>query len=63
MKYFPSLLAERRNFPHIRHGLLTLGEAWEHVNTAPDHDCDKFRDELLWQEYAAHVRPDRNATH
>lgn len=41
--------------PYIRHGLLTLGEAWEHVSTAPDHDRDKFRDELLWQEYTRHM--------
>ena len=41
--------------PFIRHGLLTLREAWEHVETAPERDRDKFRDELLWQEYTRHM--------
>lgn len=41
--------------PYIRHGLITLPRAWEAVAGAPDRDRDKFRDELLWQEYARHV--------
>lgn len=41
--------------PYIRHGLLTLGQLWRFVNDAPDEDRTKFRDELLWQEYARHL--------
>ncbi len=41
--------------PYIRHGLLTLREVWEHVSGGPDEDVSKFRDELLWQEYARHL--------
>jgi deoxyribodipyrimidine photo-lyase len=40
--------------PYIRHGLLTLGRVWETVS-GPGRDVRKFRDELLWQEYARHV--------
>ncbi|MEM7349223.1 MAG: FAD-binding domain-containing protein [Acidobacteriota bacterium] len=40
--------------PYIRHGLLTLPQVWEHVADAPQRDREKFRDELLWQEYARH---------
>ena len=40
--------------PYIRHGLLQLSEVWNHVETAPSKDKKKFRDELLWQEYARH---------
>ena len=41
--------------PYIRHGLLTLQQAWEHVGDGPARDRTKFRDELLWQEYARHL--------
>lgn len=41
--------------PWIRHGLLTLPEVWAHVAGGPAGDVAKFRDELLWQEYARHV--------
>jgi deoxyribodipyrimidine photo-lyase len=41
--------------PYIRHGLLTLGAVWEHVATGPPRDRRRYRDELLWQEYARHV--------
>lgn len=41
--------------PYIRHGLLTLPEVWAHVNDSPERDRDKFRDELLWQEYSRHL--------
>ena len=41
--------------PYIRHGLLTLPQVWESVADAPSKDRQKFRDELLWQEYARHV--------
>ena len=41
--------------PYIRHGLLTLREVWDHVSGGPQSDVTKFRDELLWQEYARHL--------
>ncbi len=41
--------------PYIRHGLLTLREVWHHVSDGPADDVGKFRDELLWQEYARHL--------
>ena len=41
--------------PYIRHGLLTLREVWNHVADGPQADVTKFRDELLWQEYARHL--------
>ena len=41
--------------PYIRHGLLSLGEVWDHVGGGPAEDVRKFRDELLWQEYARHL--------
>jgi deoxyribodipyrimidine photo-lyase len=41
--------------PHIRHGLLSLPRVWGHVADGPPGDVKKFRDELLWQEYARHL--------
>ncbi len=41
--------------PYIRHGLLPLPAVWAAVADAPSRDRGKFRDELLWQEYARHV--------
>ena len=41
--------------PYIRHGLLTLRQVWDHVGDGPARDRTKFRDELLWQEYARHL--------
>jgi len=41
--------------PYIRHGLLTLPRVYEHVAGGPSDDVEKFRDELLWQEYARHL--------
>ncbi|MBR7743680.1 deoxyribodipyrimidine photolyase [Phycicoccus sp. BSK3Z-2] len=41
--------------PWIRHGLLPLREVWDHVAGGPSGDVRKFRDELLWQEYARHL--------
>lgn len=41
--------------PYIRHGLLRLREVWDHVGDGPHEDVTKFRDELLWQEYARHL--------
>lgn len=40
--------------PYIRHGLLPLRRVWDHVAGGPHRDVAKFRDELLWQEYARH---------
>ncbi|UTI64766.1 hypothetical protein NBH00_00825 [Paraconexibacter antarcticus] len=41
--------------PYIRHGLLPLPRVWAHVEGGPAADVRKFRDELLWQEYARHL--------
>lgn len=41
--------------PYIRHNFLTLQQVWDHVGKAPFADREKFRDELLWQEYARHL--------
>jgi len=41
--------------PYIRHGLLTLPRVYEQVQGGPGDDVEKFRDELLWQEYARHL--------
>jgi deoxyribodipyrimidine photo-lyase len=41
--------------PYIRHNLLTLGQVHHAVKDAPSKDREKFRDELLWQEYARHL--------
>jgi deoxyribodipyrimidine photo-lyase len=40
--------------PWIRHGMLQLAEVWEAAAGGPARDVRKFRDELLWQEYARH---------
>ncbi|MDP4586150.1 MAG: deoxyribodipyrimidine photolyase [Microbacteriaceae bacterium] len=41
--------------PYIRHNLLTLDRVYRAVTDAPPYDRDKYRDELLWQEYARHL--------
>lgn len=41
--------------PYIRHGMLQLPTLWRYATGAHENDRDKFRDELLWQEYARHV--------
>lgn len=41
--------------PYIRHGLLQLPRVYKAVAGGPPDDVDKFRDELLWQEYARHL--------
>lgn len=41
--------------PYIRHGLLQLPAVWDAVAGAPARDRARFRDELLWQEYARHL--------
>ncbi|MFK7917457.1 MAG: FAD-binding domain-containing protein [Ilumatobacter sp.] len=40
--------------PYIRHGLLQLPQVWSHVAGGPEYDVRKFRDELMWQEFARH---------
>jgi deoxyribodipyrimidine photo-lyase len=44
-----------RMSPYVRHGLVDLPTLWDHVADAPPADRGKYRDELLWQEYARHV--------
>ena len=51
----PGTRGASRLSPYIRHGLLTLREVWDHVAGGPPEDVTKFRDELLWQEYARHL--------
>ena len=41
--------------PYLRHGLLTLPEVWAAVGAAAPGDRERFRDQLLWQEYARHL--------
>lgn len=41
--------------PWVRHGMLTLRQLWDHVADAAAPDRDRFRDELLWQEYGRHL--------
>ena len=41
--------------PYIRHGLISLPQVWAAAGSAPGRDRQKFRDELLWQEYARHL--------
>ncbi len=41
--------------PWIRHGLLPLERVWDSVGYGPSRDVAKFREELLWQEYARHL--------
>ena len=51
----PQSRGSSRLSPYIRHGLLSLREVWDHVGGGPSADVTKFRDELLWQEYARHL--------
>lgn len=51
----PQTRGASRLSPYIRHGLLSLREVWNHVGGGPSADVAKFRDELLWQEYARHL--------
>lgn len=51
----PGRQGASRLSPYIRHGLLPLPRVWEHVKGGPARDVGKFRDELLWQEYARHL--------
>jgi deoxyribodipyrimidine photo-lyase len=51
----PERRGASRLSPYIRHGLLGLPRVWEAVAAGPAGDVAKFRDELLWQEYARHL--------
>lgn len=44
-----------RMSPYVRHGLVALTELWEAVADSPAQDREKYRDELLWQEYSRHL--------
>ena len=44
-----------RMSPYIRHGLLPLPAVWDAVADAPPADRRRYRDELLWQEFARHL--------
>jgi deoxyribodipyrimidine photo-lyase len=44
-----------RMSPYIRYGLLPLPDVWAAVADAPSVDRRRYRDELLWQEYARHL--------
>lgn len=41
--------------PYLTHGLLDLPTVWDAVADAPAADRRKYRDELMWQEYARHL--------
>lgn len=51
----PSRRGASRLSPYIRHGLLPLRTVWDHVAGGPSRDVEKYRDEILWQEYARHL--------
>lgn len=41
--------------PFVRHNIVPLSVLWEAAEAAPQPDKEKYRDELLWQEYARHL--------
>jgi deoxyribodipyrimidine photo-lyase len=41
--------------PYVRHNIIPLQQLWDKAEDAPYADKDKYRDELLWQEYARHL--------
>ena len=51
----PGRRGASRLSPYIRHGLIDLPTAWDAVAGGPAGDVGRFRDELLWQEYARHL--------
>lgn len=51
----PSRRGASRLSPFVRHGLITLPRLWRAVAGGPARDVEKYRDELMWQEYARHV--------
>ena len=44
-----------RMSPYVRHGLLSLPDLWDAVSDAPPSDKRRYRDELMWQEFARHL--------
>ncbi len=44
-----------RMSPYSRYGLVTLPQVWAAVADAPSRDRGRYRDELLWQEFARHL--------
>ncbi len=51
----PEQRGASRMSPYIRYGLLPLRQVWDAVHDAPARDRQRYRDELLWQEYARHL--------
>jgi len=51
----PQRRGASRLSPYIRYGLITLPDVWHAVADASSSDRTKYRDELMWQEYARHV--------
>ncbi|WP_336923028.1 FAD-binding domain-containing protein [Aquipuribacter sp. SD81] len=51
----PERRGASRMSPYVRHGLLDLRSLWDRVADAPARDRQRYRDELLWQEYARHL--------
>lgn len=51
----PARRGASRLSPYVRHGLLPLPRLWQAVADGPARDRDRYRDELLWQEYARHL--------
>ena len=41
--------------PYVRHNIIPLSVLWDKAAKAPQYDKEKYRDELLWQEYARHL--------
>jgi deoxyribodipyrimidine photo-lyase len=41
--------------PYVRHNIISLSQLWDKAGEAPQQDSEKYRDELLWQEYARHL--------
>lgn len=41
--------------PYVRHNIIPLSVLWEKANEVSGDDKLKYRDELLWQEYARHL--------
>ena len=41
--------------PYVRHNIIPLQQLWDKAADAPTTDKEKYRDELLWQEYSRHL--------
>jgi len=58
---FPAGGTTSRLSPYLRHGEISPLQVWHaleiarHTGGAPQHDADKFINELIWREYACHV--------